>query len=285
MSKQQEVESREMRGAKDQYEHDKNKLKSEVGKKVEDVKDYAEQKKEDAKEYGKEWKDYAKQKAEDVKDYTHDKKEEAKECGKEWKDYAKEKTEDVKDYTHDKKEEFKHQARDAKDYVKDTTQEAKDYTKEKAQNVSDKMEDIREDRLNSNYLEQSRRDASSNIYNENLDRSSKIKDATLYGKDQGIDSEPLGYHGEFEKKPESPQEGGILQSAKETIASAYNVVATKVQETTEAAKEKMESFLHPKEETHIHDRSAELSREENVTRPPTDVSIIKEDIDKSQVNY
>jgi len=260
-------ESKEVRDAKNQYEYDKNKLGSQVGQKVQDIKEEAQEKYDYAKDKVKQGaqnvKDYSKETAEDLKDkydHTKDKAHKKYDCAK---DKAKQGAQNVKDYSKETAEDLKEKFEHAKDKTKETA------------------EDIREKTFQSNYLEQTRKDTSSAKYNDNLSSANpnpvnvNIKDSTLYGQDKGAQSEPLGYKkqdpladkdfsdvkhaSEAEFNRDTPQqEGGILQSAKDTISSAYNVVATKLQETAEAAKEKMDQFLH-----HDTDTTKTITTEEH----------------------
>jgi len=119
--------------------------------------------------------------------------------------------------------------RASKDYMdekskqaKDYTQEAKDYAWEKKEQAKDYAVDTKE---------------------QMKEASSDITDPT-YPSSYSVDLEKEYPSPNVRSDVKSSEEGGILQSAKDTISSAYNVIATKVQETAEAAKEKMGNLVH-----------------------------------------
>ena len=196
-------------------------------------------------------------------------------------DYDKNKLEkDVKKKANEVERDVKQKANKVEQKVKETSEDVKDYAKEKTENVKDKAKEVKNKAQNTSYSAD--RQTTHHFSDAGPDQNRNI----YYGKET---VHPVGEYdkdkwekvGDYEREkynvnnaPEN--EGGILQSAKDTISSAYNVVATKVAETAEIAKEKVENFFHSdtttttdvKDPLNTNLNRAPEQYDPSVTRPP-----------------
>ena len=174
--------------------------------------------------------------AKDTTDYAkekaHDLSDYTKEKAQDVSDYTKEKAQDLSDYTKEKVEDLKEYTKETTEYAKEKAQDLSDYTKEKAQDVSDYTKE-------------------------------KAQDVKDYYNKESVEDVPT--------ETSVDEEGGILQSAKETIASAYNAVAAKISETAEVAKEKMDLYMHG-DQPQVVSEDKEYTPKVDASLPPGNVS-------------
>ena len=159
--------------------------------------------------------------------------------------------------------------KDTTDYAKEKAQDLSDYTKEKAQDVKDcynkEKADFVAKEMKDPYYHQTTYSDVGNVQNRGLysGGSDKVKGGDQYDYPRS------------DTTTTSVDEGGILQSAKETIASAYNAVAAKISETAEVAKEKMDQYMHG-DQPHVVTGDKDDTPKVGTTLPPGNVSNLPE---------